>query len=328
MLIYTPAATAKTIPVIDLKGSFSELLEDRKAVAWEVHKACRDTGFFYIKNHGVSSAIMQGQLDVARRFFGRPLEEKLQIDARNSECMRGYEAMAIQVLDDGSQPDLKEGFMAGRDLGSDHPYVVQKVPYHGSNQWLADDQAMREATEQYVETMRALGIHLAGILALSLDLPESYFETGVDEAMVTTRFLHYPPQTDVGEGNQLGAGAHTDWGLLTILMQDDVGGLEVQNADGDWVNAPPIPDTFVINLGDMVPVLTNGLYHSNMHRVYNKSPERHRYSVPTFFDLDYFYRIKAVPTVEAVAGSEEVTVGEHIANMYRKTYALQEGSDA
>ncbi|WP_161774453.1 isopenicillin N synthase family oxygenase, partial [Sphingobium sp. Ant17] len=152
---------------------------------------------------------------------------------------RGYEAMAIQVLDDGSQPDLKEGFMAGRDLGPGHPYVVNKVPYHGPNQWLADKKWLRHSTERYIETMRALGTHLAGILALSLDLPEAYFGKGCDEPMVTTRLLHYPPQMGVGEGNQLGAGAHTDWGLLTILMQDDVGGLEVQNADGDWVNAPP-----------------------------------------------------------------------------------------
>ena len=126
----------------------------------------------------------------------------------------------------------------------------------------------------------------------------------------------------VGEGNELGAGAHTDWGLITMLYQDEVGGLEVLTADGEWVRAPHIPGTFVVNLGDLVPKLTNGLYLSNTHRVLNTTGVR-RYSVPTFFDLDYDYVVTAVPTVldENEQPGPGITTGDHLAEMLRRTYA-------
>ncbi|WP_066739139.1 isopenicillin N synthase family oxygenase [Cupriavidus sp. D384] len=328
MTPYTPPSAAKYIPVIDLTKSFSASIEDRKSVAWEVHKACRDIGFFYVSNHGVSQELMDSQLQIAREFFALPIAEKLQIDARKSRCMRGYEAMSSQTLDDGSQPDLKEGFMAGRDCDGDHPYVRQAVPYYyDMNQWPQGLPTVQAATERYIGEMTGLGRHILRVLALSLELPEDYFAPGLAEPMVTTRLLHYPPQARVGSGNQIGAGAHTDWGIITMLLQDDVGGLEVQNADGDWIRAPHIPGTFVINLGDMVPLLTNGLYHSNSHRVLNLAPDRHRYSVPTFFDPDYFYKMLPVRYgQEASEDSTAVSVGEHIAEMYRRSYGMDEAA--
>ncbi|MFM0051513.1 isopenicillin N synthase family dioxygenase [Caballeronia grimmiae] len=319
MLIYQPPTAAKFIPVIDLEGSFSEDIERRKKVAWEVHKASRDTGFFYISNHRISEEVMAGQLALARDFFALPLEEKLKINFNDNASMRGYEPMSSQALDDGSLPDLKEGFMAGVD--GLQAYVT-KGEYNSKNQYPESMPAMGLATDKYLHAMLALGRHLLSILALSLDLPEDYFAQGVQRPMITTRLLHYPPQDKVGKGNQLGAGAHTDWGMLTMLLQDDVGGLEVRNADGDWVRAPYIPGTFVVNLGDMVPLLTNGLYHSTMHRVLNKASDRDRYSVPTFFDPNYFYRIKPLASCGAAQDGSvrECTVGEHIAEMYAKTY--------
>lgn len=173
--------------------------------------------------------------------------------------------------------------------------------------------------------MYRLGRHLLGFLALSLDLSEDYFAEGLVEPQFTSRLLHYAPHPKNAKFNQLGAGAHSDWGLITMLLQDDIGGLEVQNVAGDWIAAPPIPGTFVVNLGELVQVLTNGLYHSNLHRVINNSSERSRYSVPIFFDPDYFYRVKCVPTLWPEAGEPdfpETTVGEHIAYMFRKTYGL------
>ncbi|AXL53955.1 penicillin synthase (plasmid) [Paraburkholderia caffeinilytica] len=319
MLTYTPPTAAKFIPVIDLEESFSADLEARKKVAWEVHKACRDTGFFYVSNHRMSESMTEGQLALARAFFALPLEEKLKININNNPTMRGYEPMSSQALDDGSMPDLKEGFLAG--INGLQAYVT-KGEYNSQNQWPDAVPSMAPTTDAYLLGMLALGRHLMSVLALSLELPEDYFSEGLDMPMITTRLLHYPPQPRVGQGNQLGAGAHTDWGMLTMLLQDEVGGLEVRNADGEWVRAPHIPGTFIINLGDMVPVLTNGLYHSTMHRVLNSTPDRHRYSVPTFFDPNYFFRIKPLASCGAPQGgpAREYTVGEHIAEMYAKTY--------
>lgn len=224
--------------------------------------------------------------------------------------------------DAGSRPDNKEGFQIGRDLPAEHPKVQRGLVNHGPNLWPSAMPELRATLEAYRDRMAVLGQHLVRLVALSLELDEDYFDEGFQDHVITTRLLHYPPQDGVGEGNELGAGAHTDWGLITMLYQDEVGGLEVLNADGEWVRAPHIPGTFVVNLGDLVPKLTNGLYLSNTHRVLNTTGVR-RYSVPTFFDLDYDYVVTAVPTVldENEQPGPGITTGDHLAEMLRRTYA-------
>jgi isopenicillin N synthase-like dioxygenase len=325
VIIYTPPIAAKFIPLIDISGSFSTNLADRRAVAWEIHKACRDTGFFYIQNHNVPLEAMNTHLELARDFFALPEPEKREVDVKLSPCTRGYEGLTAQTLDEGSPPDLKEGFLIGCDLDEDHPYVKQGVPNAGPNQWPRRPVYFKRQFNSYAEHMNRLGRHLMACLALSLDLPEDYFADGLEDPLYYGRLLHYPPQPATASFNQLGAGAHTDWGTLTILLQDDVGGLEVRNADGEWIAAPPTPGTFIINLGEMVRVLTNGLYRANMHRVMNNLSGRSRFSAPHFFDPNYFYHVKCVPTCLPEDGQiihPETTVGEHIAFMYRKTYGL------
>jgi isopenicillin N synthase-like dioxygenase len=323
MIVYTPPKPAESIPVIDLSGSFSSKLENRKAVAWEIHKACRDTGFFYVKNHGVPDELVSAQLDWTRRFFELPQEAKRAIDIKNSKCMRGFEGMALQTLDAGSPPDLKEGMMIGRELGPDHPWLKANVPHQGPNQWPDGIPGFREQMEAYLDRVVLLGKHLMRCIALSVDLPEDWFDGGLRDYMSTLRLLHYPPHPSNAAFNQLGAGAHTDWGSITLLLQDDCAGLEVQNAAGDWISATPIEGTFVVNLGDMVQRWTNDLYKSTMHRVLNNTSGRDRYSVPVFFNPDYFYRVECLPTCRSVTGEPKYapcTVGEHIAEMFRRTY--------
>jgi isopenicillin N synthase-like dioxygenase len=323
MIIYTPPKPALSIPVIDLGGSFSPSLDDRKAVTWEIHKACRETGFFYVKNHGIPQDLIDAQIEWTQRFFALPMEQKLQIDIKNSNWMRGYEAMAMQTLDAGSPPDLKEGMMIGRELSPDHPWIKAKVRHQGPNQWPSEPAGFREQMERYLDRMVNLGKHLMRCVALSLELPENWFDNGMAEYMATLRLLHYPPHPQNAAFNQLGAGAHTDWGSITMLLQDDCGGLEVQNADGEWIRATPIRGTFVVNLGDMIQRWTNDLYKSTMHRVLNNMSGRDRYSVPVFLNPDYFYRVECLPTCRPERGEPKYlpcTVGEHIAEMFRRTY--------
>jgi len=174
----------------------------------------------------------------------------------------------------------------------------------------------------YQGAMIDLGRRLAGLLALSLDLEEDYFAEALAEPSCTVRLLHYPPQPPSARFNQLGCGAHTDWGLITLLLQDGAGGLEVMNTDGDWILAPPIPGTFVVNLGDMVPRMTNGLYHSTLHRVVNKASGADRYSVPTFFNPADHYSFDCVPTCRDLRDTPPptVTLGDHVRQMFEKTY--------
>jgi isopenicillin N synthase-like dioxygenase len=152
-------------------------------------------------------------------------------------------------------------------------------------------------------------------------LPEDYFAGGLAEPSCTVRLLHYPPHPAQASANQLGAGTHADWGLITLLLQDDVGGLEVRNAAGQWLRADPIDGTFVINLADLVPRITNGLYHSTMHRVLNNVSGRDRYSVATFFNPSYTSRFDVVPTCRPENFIPEPwTFGQHIQDMFNRTY--------
>lgn len=323
MIIYEPPKAATDIPIVDFTDAASPDLEARKAVAWEVHKAARETGFFYLSGHGVPRALTEGQLAAASRFFAQPAEQKQAVHIGKSTNMRGYDGMQGQALDEGAPPDLKESMVFGRELGPDHPLIKRGIPFEGPNQWPAGLDEFRSQVEAYTDAMAVLGRRIAATIALSLELPENYFDDGVAEPNCAVRMLHYPPHPTTAAFNQLGAGAHTDWGLLTILLQDDCGGLEVQNLDGSWIRADPIPDTFVINLGDMVPRFTNGLYHSNVHRVLNNVSGRDRYSIATFFNPPFDYRFAVVPTClkPGETAPEPRSFGEHIQDMMQRTKA-------
>jgi isopenicillin N synthase-like dioxygenase len=323
MIIYEPPHAATEIPLIDIEGTFGDDLERKKAVAWEIHKACVDTGFFYVINHGIPQEVLDDHLAMAAQFFDLPLEDKMKIDSKFQHSTRGYEPMAAQTLDEGSPPDLKEGYMSSVDAGPDHRYTKLAVPGTGPNQWPDALPDFRLAYEAYTARALDLGRHLARLVALSLELPETYFDAGLAEPLHYTRILKYPPMPKDAKANQLGAGAHTDWGLLTLLHQDDVGGLEVRNADGQWIAAPPVRGAYIVNLGEMFPVITNDRYKATMHRVLNNHSDRVRYSSPVFCDPEYFYRVECAPTILAHDGFAKyppMTAGEHLRAQFQKTF--------
>lgn len=325
MIIYEPPHAATEIPVIDLADSYSDDIEKRKAVAWEIHKACVDTGFFYIKNHTVPQEAMDNQLKLAAEFFELPMDEKMKLDSVHQHSTRGYEPMAAQTLDEGSPPDLKEGYMSSVEAGPDHRYTKLDVPGTGLNQWPESFPEFRPQYEAYVEKVLDLGRHVARLVALSLELPGDYFDASLEEPLHYCRILKYPPMPEDAAENQLGAGAHTDWGLLTLLLQDDIGGLEVRNADGKWISAPPIPGTYIVNLGEMLPVITNDRYKATFHRVLNNTTDKTRYSCPTFCDPEYFYKVKCAPTIlehDGEAKYPEMTAGEHLRAQFEKTFGI------
>jgi isopenicillin N synthase-like dioxygenase len=315
MIIYQPPKAAERISVIDFSGALSSDLEARKAVAWEIHRACRETGFFYLVNHGVPLDVMRRQLDLTRRFFSQPDEEKTALHIGRSPRRRGYEPLALQTLDAGAPPDLKESLM----LGWEPPGASDDE----ANPWPLGIEGFRAGAEAYMDHMVGLGRGLASSLALSLDLPEDYFAEGLREPNCNVRMLRYPPQPPDAQFNQLGAGAHTDWGLITILMQDHVGGLEVQNVEGDWIRADPVPDAFIVNLGDMVPVVTSSLYRSNYHRVLNNVSGVYRHSIATFFNPHDHYEFECAPSCRPEGYvSKTQTFGDHIQRKIAETYGL------
>ena len=175
----------------------------------------------------------------------------------------------------------------------------------------------------YLDVMLDLSARMMRGMALSLDLPEDYFAHFCTDAMANVRLLHYPPQPVQARPGQKGAGAHTDFGGLTLLRQDDVGGLQVwdQGSDG-WIHADPLPGTFIVNLGDMIARWTNDRYRSTVHRVVNVSG-RERYSVPFFYSGNFAHRVKCIPTCLGPGETPNypaTTVEAHMREMYRKTY--------
>lgn len=316
-----------SIPVIDLAGAVVSGGPRSAEVARAFRAAARASGFFYVRNHGIAAAMVECQFDVARRLMALPVERREQLSIKHSPIMRGFEGLGAQTLDAAMNPDLKESFYCGMDWPADHPYVKAGYQTYGPSQWPHELPEVRPVCEAYIAAMNALSLRLMQLMALSLDLPEDYFDAACEDPMVTLRMVRYPAHPEGADERTFGAGAHTDWGAVTVLAQDSHGGLEVQMRDGSWVEATPMAGTFVVNLGDMIPRWTNGLYHSNPHRVRNTfSGGASRYSIPFFYEPEFLARIVPVPgSVPAgeAARFTPCTAGEHLNEMYRKSYGLK-----
>ena len=331
MIPYSPPRAIRELPVIDIGSARSRSPEAMAGAAQAVRRACLDTGFFYVANHGVDAATLQAQFDWSRRFFALPAAAKLALDQARSPAKRGYEPPGRQVLDDGSPADLKESYRYGPEPAAEHPYAGRGLPTYGPSQWPDGLPGFRPAALAYARAMAEVGDAVLALLAVSLELPPDFFGAYYRHPMATVRLLRYPPQPTADSGNLLGAGAHTDWGGVTILAQDEVGGLEVRNVAGEWVAAPPIAGTFVVNLGEMLARWTNDLYRSNLHRVRNASAARDRYSIAFFYDPEYDARIACLPSCLPAGETPRYpacTSGEHIAHMHRITTQRPAGAAA
>ena len=311
------------LPLIDvgpLRGSDPAA---RAGVARALRAACEERGFFYIHNHGVPQALIAEVFAATEAFFDQPMSAKLALDKELSACSRGYEPLRAQTLEAGAPPDLKESFYLGEEVPSDDPRVQAGRFNMGPNQWPADLPGFRETMTTYFETAHALGATIVRALAESLDLPAAHFEGYLTEAAATLRLLHYPPQPGNPSPGEKGCGEHTDFGGVTLLLQDDSGGLQVRDAAaGRWIDAPPVPGTYVVNIGDLFARWTNGRYHSTLHRVINVSG-RERHSVPFFFTGNPLHLVECLPTCLAEGESPKfppVTVEEHLKACYRRTY--------
>jgi len=276
------------IPVIDL-SRLDGNAADRQAVATQLGEACRESGFFYAVGHGVDDALQRRLQELSRRFFVQDLEVKLQIRmALGGRAWRGYFRVGDELT--SGKPDQKEGLYFGAELPADHPLVQAGTPLHGPNLFPADPPGLRDAVLDYMAALTQLGHRLMAGLALSLGLEEVYFaQRYTAEPLTLFRIFNYPPPSDPA---LRGVGEHTDYGLLTILFQDDAGGLEVRSRSR-WMAAPPIPGSFVCNIGDMLDRMTRGVYRSTPHRVRNPAP-RARLSFPFFFDPNFFARVQPV----------------------------------
>lgn len=205
----------------------------------QIRDSCLYNGFFQIKNHPVPLEHQQAVVNSAKKFFALSQEQKDAVSKDKTTWNRGYEMLRSQILEQGTQPELKEGFYIGDDISTDHPYFKEKKLNSGPNQWPASlGDEFREATMAYYKSTVSLASDLLKVLALSLDLEEDYFVKFMEGAVATMRLLHYPPQPpDADEKKARGIGAHTDFGAITLLLQDEVDGLQVwDNSSSTWVD--------------------------------------------------------------------------------------------
>ncbi|KAK0244550.1 hypothetical protein EDD85DRAFT_808536 [Armillaria nabsnona] len=315
------------IPIIDLAMISTEDPGRKKALADKVRAACVDVGFFYVTNHGISETIIQEAVDRSKDFFSLPLEDKMMIENKKSPNFKGYSPLLSGNNDPDNDGDLQEGFEfgleqiepqpQGQDDSSDDGVMT------GANVWPSQLPEFRRAALQYYHAAVNLGKKLFPLFALALDLSENFFEDKTRHSAALMKMLHYPPQTGPVDGRVLGIGAHTDWECFTILWQEPgIQALQVLNSNQEWIDAPPIPGTMVINLGDQLARWTNDVFKSTVHRAINRSGVR-RYSIPLFFGTDYGVKLEPIPScvsTERPMKYEVITAGEYVKAKLKATY--------
>ncbi|HYH99321.1 isopenicillin N synthase family dioxygenase [Hyalangium sp.] len=299
------------VPVLDIRALVepSSSVAARRAVATQIGQACRESGFFYIVGHGVDAGLQERLEEASRRFFALPLEEKMAIRmALGGRAWRGFFPVGGELT--SGRPDRKEGLYFGTELDPGHPLVRAGTPLHGPNLFPREPAGLREAVLEYMAALTGLGHVLMRGIALSLGLEEDYFSARYTaDPLVLFRIFNYPPGPELGEDGQpvWGVGEHTDYGVLTILKQDEAGGLQVKSRAGGkvrWIDAPPVPGSFVCNIGDMLDRMTRGVYRSTPHRVQNRAG-RDRLSLPFFFDPSWTAEVHPIEDAALGGGSAD-----------------------
>ncbi|CAD2213426.1 non-haem dioxygenase in morphine synthesis N-terminal/2OG-Fe(II) oxygenase superfamily, putative [Angomonas deanei] len=270
-----------SLPIIDIAPLFLDNKEGLQKVAKELDNACRTWGFFYIVGHGIPKERMEALTQMARTFFAQSMEDKLKIDITQSKHHRGYGAFTAEQVDPDMPYDYKEVFDMQCDLREDHPLVQQGHSLRGPNVH-PDIPGWRDLMETHYKGMQKVALQLLRGLAIAIGIDENYFTGQFTEPLSGFRLIHYPALPE--EKGRVVCGAHTDYGIVTILYQDNATGLQVRNLQGEWMDAPPVKDSYVVNIGDMMAMWSNDRYKSTSHRVLN--PGVDRISMPFFCEPD------------------------------------------
>ena len=267
------------IPKIDI--SEIEEKEFSRTLLQDFFSAYNTYGFGYIINHGIEKTLIEQLFQVSKQFHSQPLSEKMRVALDHNH--RGYIAINTSTdvnskLADVKKPNQSESFMMMREDKSELPDVYLSGP----NQWPKLEN-FKEILEKYTCNMTKLGRNLMRLALLSSGVKDLSVMQSLDTPTIWLRLLHYPPISKNSPSDLYGSAPHTDFGCLTILAQDEIGGLQVQTREGEWIDVPKLEGSFVVNVGDMLSRYTNGLLRSTPHRVINKSGKE-RFSCPFFFD--------------------------------------------
>jgi isopenicillin N synthase-like dioxygenase len=284
------------LPVID----FDTPLEQQAAT---MAAACETTGFFQLPLSVIPRQIADDAWTAAAEFFALPEAEKRLIEFPQAGYPYGYSPYKFETLakslDDGSPsgPDLKESLSVGPDCGhGTHPSAAGDQSWIRSpSLWPEHPAGLRSTWTAYYQELAQVAERLMMVMAVALELPADYFQTLIDQPITSMRALHYPAINGDAATNSLRAGAHSDYGTLTILRTDDVSGLEIRQGDGSWAGITPEPDMFVVNLGDSIEQWTNNRWRSTVHRV-ARTDIAPRQSFAFFHMANWDATIECLPT--------------------------------
>ena len=326
--------TLLSVPVIDIAPYWTGGDAGKRAVAAAVDRACRDIGFLVIAGHGVAPELIEQPRTVARKFFDLPLEEKMRVGQPARNVTRGYTPLESEAVarsrDAAATPgDLNESFMIGPIDPVAPAYAAAPAAgqHFAANLWPARPEAARPVLTAYYRAMSDLAQVMMRLFALGLGLDESFFDAGIDRHISRLRLRNYPAQPVAPMPGQLRAGAHSDYGSLTILAAEDrPGGLQVRNTAGEWVDVPVVPDCFIVNLGDLMARWTNDHWVSTLHRVVNPpaeaGPESRRLSLVFFHNPNYDTHVACIPTCLQPGETPKyapTTSGEHLRRLFTAT---------
>ncbi|HSW08380.1 isopenicillin N synthase family dioxygenase [Aquabacterium sp.] len=317
-----------SIPVIDLEENLETRIATAGRAAAALYQALSTIGFAYIRGHGIAAATIAAAFAASREFHASTLAQKQSI-AINA-FHRGYMGLASSTIvtssvDRVTQPNMSESLMLMHDLRPDDPALLAGEPLQGPNQWPHWLPSFRPHIDRYRREVDAVARHLVRLITISLGLPAHALARHFERPTTFLRMLHYPPQAP-GLDETFGSAPHTDYGMITLLAQDNAGGLQVRPRGGDWIDAPPMEGCFVLNVGDMLARWTNKRFVSTPHRVINRSGFD-RYSLPYFFDPGMDSVIECLPTCTDAAHPRQyppVRYGDYLLERLNKNYSYRQ----
>ncbi|KAL6966028.1 hypothetical protein U1Q18_045504 [Sarracenia purpurea var. burkii] len=335
------ATIFKSIPIIDISPLLAKcgdpnMAEDQGVaeVVRQLDRACREAGFFYVRGHGIPDSIIKEVRNVSHRFFSLPYEEKIKLKISPATGYRGYQRIGKSVTK--GTPDIHEAIDCYREVKPGMFGTLSK-PLEGPNQWPIIPPNLKQLMEDYISICKDLSRKIMQGIALALGAPADEFEgETAGDPFWALRIIGYPGVSrSSGQSipkNDIGCGAHTDYGLLTLVNQDDdITALEVRNLNGEWISAPPVPGTFVCNIGDMLKILSNGFYESTLHRVINSSP-KYRVCVAYFYETNFDAAIEPLDIcIKRTGGTKKygrAVFGEHLVSKVQTNFAEEDELDS
>lgn len=320
------------VPVIDIAPFRVGSEADKRAVAQAVDRACRDIGFLVIDGHGIDLALVERTRSVSREFFALPLAEKMRVARPAPHVTRGYIGLHEESLARSRDPqaagsDLNESLMIGPVDPPPTAVAAAGGEHFAPNLWPERPEALRAVWSAYYRAMGGLAATMMRVFARALDQPEHIFDGKLDHHISRLRVRHYPAQREAPAPGQIRAGAHSDYGSLTLLATEDKpGGLQVCNADGDWRDVPIVPGTFIVNLGELMARWTNDRWVSTLHRVVNppRAIEQAADTDTSRLSLVFFHNPNHDALIESLDRSAPAryaptTSGEHLRRQFTAT---------